>query len=183
MKTIKDLNTRHWYRVLKVLYVLITIAVFVIAYSLYYPQYDNFFSAVIEPLIWTLLVLEVFKRAIYYIYSGTIFPQKTEINEYISKIKDILHELQKGKYDFPEETKVFLNEVNRVAKNEIDNFEKRDSKKDKERILNVYNLITQASNFYHLNVSGFSNMNETKVMLLYYAKELEMDIDSIKIQL
>lgn len=183
MKTIKDLNAKHWYRALKVLYVLIIIAVVSIAYSLYYPQYDNFFSAVIEPLIWALLILEVFKRAIYYVYSGTILPKKTETNEYILKIKNILHDLQKGTYDLPEETKVFLDEVKRVAQNEIDNFEKKDSKKDHARILNVYNLITEANNIYRLNVSGFSNLNETKVMLLYYAKELGMNVDSIKINI
>jgi hypothetical protein len=184
MKTIKDLNTKHWYRLLKVLYVLIIIITGTIIYNTYYPNYDTIFSGIIEPLLWVLFILEIFKRAIYYIYFGTITPQKAEMNEQILKIKNILNDIQKGKYNFSGRVKIFFEDINRIAQNEVDNFENKDSRKDSERILSVYNLMIQAGYYYHLNsFSGSSTTNRTRILLLYYAQELEIDIDSIDIEL
>ena len=182
MKTIKDLNTKHWYRVLKVLYVLVILSAIAIVYNNYYPSIDNF-STVIEPLIWTLLVLEGFKRAIYYVYFGTIFPQKAEMSEYISKIRSTMDDFKKEMGTLPESTQSFLEYVMQVGQMRVDEFEKKDGKRNNEDILKVYKLVIASRNLYDTNIPNFDALTSVKARVLCYALDLGMDVDSFKINL
>jgi uncharacterized membrane protein (DUF373 family) len=74
MKTLNQLNTKYWYRVLKVIYILIFSATLLIIYNTYRPAYDDVFDDIVTPIFYVLLILEIFKRSIYYIYFGTISP-------------------------------------------------------------------------------------------------------------
>ncbi|MCX6753249.1 MAG: hypothetical protein NTW62_02825 [Candidatus Nomurabacteria bacterium] len=181
MKTLNNLSTKPWYRILKILYMLVLLATVVIIYNLYMPQYDSFLGNVVQPFLIVLVALEILRRAIYYIYFGTVSPIKVEVATYIARIKDTLKSFQ-DTTDFPDATGRFLADVSRVAKIEIENFEKDNSRQDLGRLSKVANLVIEASKLHTLGTKGFSAMNAIKVRSLYYALDLGIDIDLIKIE-
>lgn len=183
MKTLQDLQSKHWYRFSKVIYILILIATVAIIYNSYRPQYDSFFADAIEPLFWVLFVLELIKRSIYYTYFGTISPKKSEVNTYISKIKSSIADFKNNTTDIPENTKRFLTDVFRLAQGEIDLFEKKDGKKDYERLFKMNNLVTQASHIYGIGKYDLSIIHVAQVNALYHAQDLGINIDWIGIDL
>ena len=182
MKTLNNLSIKPWYRILKILYVLVLLATVVIIYNLYMPQYDSFLVDAVQPFFIVLVILEILKRAIYYIYFGTLSPIKVEVATYIARIKDTLKSFQ-DTTDFPDATGRFLADVSRVAKIEIENFEKDTSRQDLGRLSQVANLVSEASKLHTLGTKGFSAMNAIKVRSLYYAMGLGIDIDLIKIEI
>jgi len=182
MKTLNNLSTKPWYRILKILYVLVLLVTVVIIYNIFRPQYDSFLADAVQPFLIVLVVLEIIKRSVYYIYFGTISPIKVEVATYIARIKDTLKFFQ-DTTDFPDTTGRFLADVSRVAKIEIENFEKDNSRQDLGRLSQVADLVTSASNLYRPTKSGFTPITHVQVGVLYHAHKLGMDIDSIKIDL
>lgn len=89
-KTIKELNEKMWYRILKVVYVFIyiialgasIIGFFVGIYEIindYRWAWDTFWASV-GGIVATPIVAEVIKRTFYYIYFGALRPDKTQNN-------------------------------------------------------------------------------------------------------
>ena len=183
MKTLSSLNIKSWYRFLKVLYVLVVIATVIIIYNTYRPQYDSFIADIVEPLLWVLFILEIFKRSIYYTYLGTISPKKVEMNFYVTNIKKSIAQFNSDTTDFPESTKRFLVDVFRVAQIVVEDFEKEDSKKDCEKLLKLNNLVTESNRLYRTGQVEFSALNRVKVSALYHAQDMGMNIDWVSIDL
>lgn len=72
MKTLSELRNRPFYRFLKILYVLLLVPIGYMVYLAYAEHAP-------EVILWVLgflLVLEVIKRLIYYIFLGTIIPSE-----------------------------------------------------------------------------------------------------------
>ncbi len=86
MKTITELNTRPWFRFLKVLYVLVLLLTAFFVYLSYNPTYDTFPDNIIVPFIVVLAILELFKRFVYYITLGTVRPLQHEMKSLIESI-------------------------------------------------------------------------------------------------
>ena len=183
MKTLNNLCTKSWYRFSKVLYVLVLIATVAIIYSGYRPQYDSFFADAIEPLFWVLFVLEIIKRSIYYTYFGTVFPVKVEFADYVSKIKNTITDFKNETSETPENTKRFISKVLDEAQLEIDRFEKKDTKKDYERLSKLNDLVAQVRHMYGVGKADFSLIQIYKVRALYYAQELGINADWVSIDL
>jgi DNA integrity scanning protein DisA with diadenylate cyclase activity len=182
MKTLNILRTKPWYRLLKILYVLVLLATTFIIYNVYVPSYDSFLGNVVQPFLIVLLVLEIIKRSVYYIYSGSISPINVEIATYLKQIKEELGSFQ-DTTDFPDTSKNFLEDISRVAKLEIEKFEKDNAKKDIDRLSQVANLVTSAKNLYRPIKSRFTPITHVQVSVLYHAHKLGMDIDSFKVQI
>lgn len=73
MKTIKELNEKIWYRAIKSIYVILFVSItlwFIYWIIIYGPESDILQISII------LLILEIFKRAFYYIVLWNLFPPK-----------------------------------------------------------------------------------------------------------
>ena len=80
-KTISYLNSKTWYRTLKVFYLLaffITLYVLISEAGNTYTRYPEYFalSETIKDIIIALIVFELIRRAFFYITLGTIRPKK-----------------------------------------------------------------------------------------------------------
>ena len=82
MKSLEELNKKRWYRFLKVLYFLVLIlTLFSIPIAVGINIFEDLWGgsewlAVFIAIIIVLSIIECIRRIFYYIYFGTIFPQK-----------------------------------------------------------------------------------------------------------
>lgn len=183
MKTLSNLNTKSWYRFLKVLYVLVIVATLLIIYNTYRPEYDSFIKDIVEPVFWVLLVLEIFKRSFYFIFLGTLSPIKVEIDTYVLQIKKAISDF-KGDADAENENvKHFLNDVYDLVQNEIEVIDKKDGDKDYDKILKINNLVNEAHKLYRIGRKDYPASNEIKIKALYHAQELGVNINWVDIYL
>ncbi len=179
MKTLNNLCTKPWYRLFKILYLL----VLVIPVILLVTSYSK--SNLLENLqisLYIVVTLEVVRRIVYYTYFGTIFPVKVEVQTYISNIRNTIEKFRNPSSEISETTKKFLKEVSRIATLELERVEKNNSN-DIERLSQIDSLVTQASNLYNPTVSNFNALSAIKVNALYHANKLGMDIDWVSIDL
>ena len=179
MKTLNNLCTKPWYRLFKILYLL------VLAIPVILLVTSHSTSNLLENLqisLYIVVTLEVVRRIVYYIHFGTIFPVKVEVQTYISNIRNTIEKFRNPSSEISETTKKFLKEVTRIATLELEKVEKNNSN-DVDRLSQIDSLVTQANNLYRPDISGFNARSLIKVNALYNANILGIDIDWVNIDL
>ena len=159
------LNSKLWYRLVQATYFLILGFVLLIFYS------DNSITDSLEEIFTTLIVLEILKRAIYYIAIGDLFPGYGKSKLYISRIKDMIGKWDVNDRQLSDKNQRFVSEVTATANNLLNN----PSNYKYHQIELIYDLVTEINYLITQKFSDHAMATGSKVRALSIADQVGID--------